>query len=507
MDNHLIKLIIDTFDDLVYEWYPKDQRIIWHGDIHEKLGFEKDEFSGDIHEWFNLIHPNDQIKIQNEIERTQNIETPINIEYKIKHKSGEYKTWRTKSIIYEQDGEKIHVGLSKDITLEKSLKNSLSAQTKLTNDMVNTVKDLIFHKDLHYKYVDCNEAFCRLLGMTKENIIGKTDYDLFLENEAHDFRSLDQEVLSKQKEQESAYWITYSNQNRRFFNIQKTPLFDPNGKIYGLIGISRDYTKQKESENAFKQQEEKLREKDRLMFQQSKMAAMGEMLQNIAHQWRQPLSTISTAASGLRMKKEFNILDDVEFHEFCENITTHTKYLSTTIEDFIDFFQSSTESVEFDAKEYIQKSMELSQALLIENNIQVHTQFQDNCMVRGIPSELIQVFLNLINNTSDAFKNIRQDYKCLNISIGCDEHDVQLIIEDNAGGIPAHLIDRIFEPYFTTKHQSQGTGIGLYMTKQIIETHFKGHITAKRIDLEYNDQSYKGTQFTIIIPLLFNNVI
>ena len=250
-----------------------------------------------------------------------------------------------------------------------------------------------------------------------------------------------------------------------------------------------------------KQNQNKIKEQDRIMYQQAKMASMGEMLENIAHQWRQPLSVISTESSGVKLKKEFGILDEDELLETMDNITKTTQHLSKTIDDFRNFFKPQIEHEVFNIESSMDKTFDIIGKKLTNRDFVVIKNIGSKLKVDGFESELVQVFMNIISNTIDAtmINDIQQRY--IFIDIFKDNTNAIIKIKDSAGGIQNNIIDKIFDPYFTTKHQTSGTGIGLYMSEEIILKHFNGEITAVNVEYEYDGHSLKGVEFIIKIPL------
>ena len=240
-------------------------------------------------------------------------------------------------------------------------------------------------------------------------------------------------------------------------------------------------------------------EKDKLLFHQSKMASLGEMLQNIAHQWRQPLSIISTAASGMKLKKDYDVLDDRYIDESVATIMKSTTYLSKTIDDFRDFFKSDKKEEKFNIKNAIQDSLDILKVKLVNSEIDV--QFSEvDCNYLGFRNELIQVVMNILANAIDAFDDIKYK-KFIFISVKIKEEFIEISIRDNAGGIAENIIDRVFEPYFTTKHQAQGTGIGLYMSEEIVVKHLKGEIAVINSTYTFENKEYRGANFIIKLPI------
>lgn len=239
-------------------------------------------------------------------------------------------------------------------------------------------------------------------------------------------------------------------------------------------------------------------EKDLILSQQSKMAAMGEMIGNITHQWRQPLNAIKTQSSGIKFKSEFGILEKKDINEGMDNISNTVEYLSTTIDDFKDFFNPKKHHVTFTIEELFQKIEKLLGSHFKNANINIVKNI-DNIEVIGYENELLQVLINIYNNAKDEFE--RQNIKDRYIFVEAKEENENIIIKikDNANGIPKEVIKHIFKSHFTTKKDKNGTGIGLYMSKQIIKRFAKGNIEAYNETFEYKDSSYTGACFKLTI--------
>lgn len=240
---------------------------------------------------------------------------------------------------------------------------------------------------------------------------------------------------------------------------------------------------------------EKSKTKDRILFQQNKMAAMGEMLSNIAHQWRQPLTSISAAISSLKIQKDLGIIENKDFNSTCDLILKNSNYLSQTIEDFKNFFKQDREKSNFALKKSIEENLTLLKDKLKHDEIEVVLTIDENKKLFGYKNEFQQAILNIINNCVDAF-NSQEDIKRKIILI--EYKDNILSIKDSANGIREEIINRIFEPYFTTKHQSQGTGIGLYMTQEILSKHMNFSLDVTNTTFEYKGEELHGACFKII---------
>jgi nitrogen fixation/metabolism regulation signal transduction histidine kinase len=296
-----------------------------------------------------------------------------------------------------------------------------------------------------------------------------------------------------------AIWLSNYISNKINKLILGTKEFSENNLDYKIEVNSNDEIGKLEhafnemAEN-LKSKNDNLKEKDKLMFQQSKMAAMGEMLENIAHQWRQPLSMISSTATGLIVQKQLNLITDKELTDKLQHINQNTEYLSKTIDDFKNFFSPDKTLIEFDIKSIVDKTINILKLKFKDENIKIIEDIKST-KIYGLENELIQVIMNLLNNAKDALEN--QQTKLVFISLKSNEEQVFLELKDNAGGIKKEIMDRIFEPYFTTKHKSKGTGIGLYMSQEIVSKHMNGNLTVRNEQYKYENVEYSGAVFTI----------
>ena len=238
-----------------------------------------------------------------------------------------------------------------------------------------------------------------------------------------------------------------------------------------------------------------------LLAYQSKMASMGEMIGNIAHQWRQPLSTITATASGIRLQNELNMLDKEFLDDGLKGISNSAMYLSHTIDDFRNFFKKDDEKTKFDMEELFDKTITLISSRLKHNDINIVRNIENIELITH-QNQLIQVIINLLNNAKDEFENMPKDLKKY-IFIDAVKKDNQYIItiKDNAGGIPEEISCKIFDQHFTTKSELDGTGIGLFMSKEIIEKNIKGKISAYNEKFEYDGNIYNGAVFEIILTI------
>jgi len=236
---------------------------------------------------------------------------------------------------------------------------------------------------------------------------------------------------------------------------------------------------------------------------ENKIKSMAEMIGNIAHQWRQPLSVISTSVSGIQLSIEYGIpVDNEKMDECAKRVLKNTEYLSKVIDDFSYFFQdTSTVLTHFSIKEVIEKNILFTQDSFEENKIEIIDNIT-NVEIFQNEEQFTKAILNIFENTKDAFilhNEIKHKYFFIDVSKSNDS--ITIIFKDNAGGIEETLLSRLFEPYFTTKHKRVGAGISLYMTNQIIMKNFNGNIIAQNETFTYKNETYTGAKFTITIPI------
>ncbi len=269
-----------------------------------------------------------------------------------------------------------------------------------------------------------------------------------------------------------------------------------------ILKVTKRIVLRKENENykhilekKLQQQLADLRDKDIQLHRQSKLATMGEMIGNIAHQWRQPLNGVGATMMKLELMNEMQFNDNKDVQKIVDDTNQTLEYMSKTIDDFRNFFAVDKDVEYFYTDEVINEALSIVKAQLDSLNIKVLINNQDGKIkILGHKNELIQVILNLLNNAKDALvtKNNKDEFdKRILIELIDSKSSVIVRIKDNAGGIPNNIIEKIFDPYFTTKFKSKGTGIGLYMSKTIIEKDMQGSLTVKN--------NSDGAEFTIVL--------
>jgi PAS domain S-box-containing protein len=335
-----------------------------------------------------------------------------------------------------------------------------------------------------------NPAFTRITGYSQKEVLGQNPRILksgeheqeFYEKMWHDVLEngrWEGEIHNKRKDGEVyPEWLTI------------TPLRDENGEIEHFVAVFFDLTQLKITQ-------QRMDEQDKIILVQSRFSAMGEMISMIAHQWRQPITTIGMGVNNMLMDIELSDIDTEAFKSHLLLINDQVQFLSHTIDDFRDFFKPGKKAEDMHINKAIESVLKIIGKSLENNNVKVELQTQYDPVITAYESELIQVLLAIINNAKDAL--VEHAVKPAIITITTRENRdfdgfVELRICDNGGGVPEDIMQKIFEPYFTTKSAKSGTGLGLYIAKSIIEKHQKGTISVENID--------NGACFTIHIPLI-----
>ncbi|UTJ07885.1 PAS domain-containing sensor histidine kinase [Arcobacter roscoffensis] len=378
----------------------------------------------------------------------------------------------------------------KDLRLRKQRENLINYYNKA----LEKSSSFLALVDKNYKYLSVNDYYSKVFGMKKEKFIGKSMSFIFGEEY---FNEIIKEKFDKALNGESIEFNTTVDINKKthYLQVYYEPYYNSEKHIESVVVHVYDMTR-------FKEYEDDNLKKEKLLIQQSKMASMGEMLENIAHQWRQPLSVISTCTSGIMLQKEFDTLTDEILNESLSNIMNTTNYLSSTIDDFKNFFERDKQKIVFNVSSIINKTLDLVEMSLSSNDIDLIKDLDETIDIENYKNELMQVLLNIVNNAKDALIINKQGYenkKLIKISLYRKDDKTVIEILDNANGVPEEIQEKIFEPYFTTKHQSQGTGIGLFMTREIVAKHMEGEISIENIKFTFEKEEQFGALFRIVI--------
>ncbi len=357
----------------------------------------------------------------------------------------------------------------------------LKIQKEEFETIFRTSKDGIAIFDLESNFLDFNDAYLKMTGYEREDLLSKSCIELTVPEDKHRSKKVLEDTLS----------FGYVE------NYEKSCITKDGGTIMINMSLSLMADKKRIIVSA------KNITQNKMLESQAKLASMGEMIGNIAHQWRQPLTVISALASGVSFKQEIGVLKENEIYENMEKIIEQTQYLSSTIDDFRNFIKSGDVKETIDIASLFDKTLSIVAPSLKNHYIDVIVRGDIDIEIMGYKNELIQALINIINNAKDALvENSVVDPKYIFIDASVVDNQCIITIKDNAGGIQLSILDRIFEPYFTTKHQSKGTGLGLAMTHKIVTEMHLGTIFASNVSYIYENKEYTGALFTINLEIV-----
>ena len=356
-------------------------------------------------------------------------------------------------------------------------KKSLSEKNEELRLILDTTMEaIIIFKD--NSVVDCNKIAIELFNkQMKYELINKSFNDLI--------HNKNRDILNEKEPFETNLIREDGSEFNAIINIKDTSLNNQIFKIVTIVDI------------------EDLKRKENLMAEQTKLAAMGEMLGNIAHQWRQPLNIISMSSSNLKLKNDIGELCSSTLSESLSLILRTTNHLSDTIDTFNDFLKTDKEKSFFNVNENIKNSISLVDSFFKNFNIDIILELEEGIFINSLANEFSQAFINILNNAKDAIVlNLKDnEYGLIKIKTKKIDKFIEISILDNAKGIEKDILNKIFEPYFTTKHKYQGTGLGLYMTRKIINSSMGGEITVQNRKFVHHQKKYEGAEFKIKIPI------
>ena len=476
------KFAIEGNNDGLWDWNIKTSKVFFSKQLKDMLGYHEDEFKGFYYEWEKRIHPDDFDRVKRALNNYLNdCKQKYNIRYRILCKDGTYKWILDRGVVVKKDENNKPlrmIGTHNDISEEIESEKKLKYQKEEFETIFNYSKDGIAIIDLDTNFLKFNDSYLALTGFSKEELLSKSCFELTAPEDVSRTKEALKHVLKYGFIESFEKTCIIKKEKRIDVNVSISLLPDKKR----LLMVTKDISSIK------------------LLHEQSKLASMGEMIGNIAHQWRQPLSIITTSASGLKLKSEMNLLKKEEILVASDNIVEQSNYLSKTIDSFRNYIKGDKSFTKISIKEVLENSLSLVNASLQNNYIDLILDIDNDIKIDGNKNELTEAFINILNNSKDALKsNIKNEEDRLLFISTKKELDKNFIVEilDSGGGIDKSIIDKIFDPYFTTKHKFQGTGLGLSMASKIIRQRHKGKIDVYNKEFTYNNKRYKGACFLI----------
>ena len=386
----------------------------------------------------------------------------------------------------------------------------LESQARYSSVIQQASEGIILVDLVDKSILEINTAFVDLLGYSTSELRGMTLYDIF----SGDPSGVDMDVAEVRKcKQRFLGERTFRRKDGGIVIVEKSANIISGEDREILCMVLRDITKRKRAEEELTEKREQLetlnstleqrvreeaaknREKDLILIQQNRQAAMGELMDHIAHQWKQPLTTLSLTIQLLAETYFSGGLTDKLVKESAGKMEALVQHMSQTIGTFRDFYNPDKKKTVFNIKYSIDMALTFFAPALRFDSIDIELDADPGVSALGHPKEYTQVLLNILSNARDALNETKPEKPLIRIREFAEGNKAVVIIADNAGGIPEAIVSKIFEPYFSTKWASGGTGVGLYMSKNIIEKNMDGRIAVRMID--------NGAEFRIEVPCAF----
>ncbi len=348
--------------------------------------------------------------------------------------------------------------------------------------LAESADEILWQSDNYGKLLYVNSSVTHLLGYLPEELIGDTAPFSAIEI------PLGREVSIE---------ISDKNGKSRHLGVKKSILFGADKNIAGFYGRCRVIKDSVSKKDDCRQLHEKMRESEAMLSHQSRLAQMGQLLNNIAHQWKQPLAEINALLLDMESDFSRNKLSRQRFEHYFEQFENLTSFMGETIDSFQEFMTPSETMELFDPAQSVEKALSLIGSRLEKHSVKVEAKIDDSCKIVGSRKEFIHVLLVILNNAVDALQ--KSETSCPKVEIISRTSNLEgsvlyeLFIRDNAGGVPAETVQQIFDPYFTTKFKERGRGIGLYMAKMIVENRMQGRLELIDPLITTFRLSFKGT--------------
>ncbi|QSZ41405.1 PAS domain-containing protein [Sulfurimonas aquatica] len=476
-----------------WEYDAKEDKLYWSRSIYDIFEYEDTTETTTRNIFWAKVHPDD---------RTASLRKYLSA---VKHKktySFTYRVIMDDSRIkyieargghrFDSDGKLIHSeGTLQDITQTMHLRDLIQSQTRKLQRAEALAHTGWWYRKIDNDLAEWSDEMYEILGedplefeASHQNFISKVHPE-----DREKVEKLYKSALKKKHPYKYDYRILNKSGEVHYITGSAEFDLDEKGDVTHIFGTVMDVTQQKILEN-------KLKDKEELMIAQSRQAAMGDMVSMLAHQWRQPITVVSMTANNIIVDMELK--DDIQkddIQQSCQIILNQTQVLSNTIDDFRGYLQADEEKKETTLQEVLNSTIEIIKKSLENNNIHLELTNASETKLFIFKNELLQVYLNIINNAKEALLNSKTPDAKISIAIDEKEDSIITTICDNGRGIDKQVLEKLGEPYVSTKAEN-GRGLGIYMSKLILQRHFKGTLTWENID--------KGTCFRVEIPIKTN---
>ena len=449
----------------------------------EFVGYTQEEIASVPYFWSRFLNENIKDKVVDIINEAKKGNIVKNFKNSWISKNNEERVFEwSNMLVQKEDGSMDYLAtIGIDISEKEFNQKQILEQKQEFELIFNYSKDGIAILDFDTRFIKFNNSLVEMTGLSKEILSEKKLLDFSTSQDMEKNRKIFKKVI--QEGYINNYEDVFIFANKRVYVNLSLSLLPDKKRVLMLI---KDVSSLK------------------IIQEQAKLASLGEMIGNIAHQWRQPLSFISTSASALKVKSEFNMLNKEDIEESSNAIVKQTEYLSNTIDNFRDFIKEDKSYKEISIKEILENTLNLTHASLHNNFIKLVLDIEADLKIYGNKNELTEAFLNIISNSKDVLKDKSEEDRLIFIKTKkLDENRLEISFLDSGGGIDESIISKVLEPYFTTKHKSQGTGLGLTIVDKIVRERHKGIIEIYNEAFTYNQKQYIGVCFSIIFENKF----
>jgi PAS domain S-box-containing protein len=485
-------LVVENSPVVLFRWKGDDE---WPVELVSgnviQFGYTTDEFLSGAITYSSIIHPDDLGRVTREVHDFCNKGIDqFRLEYRIMTKGGDVH-WVNEHTNVERDaagGVKNFEGIVIDVTERKRAEDSIRESRAKYQAIVDSFDGLIYISSQDYRIEFMNR---KLIERTGRDAVGEYCYKVMHDRDSVCPWCINDRVFAG----ETIHWDMYSPKDNRWYEVLNVPIHHADGSmskhsmivdINDRILFEEELQRQKKlleelNDTLERRVEEEVRinrEKDIMLIQQNRQAALGEMLDHIAHQWKQPLNSISLTIQAMEETASDGELTDELVEETVSKIMALLDHMAQTIDVFRGFYRPDKEKRVFSIKDSVDQALAFIAPAFRFQSIAVELDVDPGLTAFGYPKEYAQVLLNILANARDVFRARATEKPKVTIKAFAEESKTVVTVTDNAGGIPETIIDKIFDFYFTTNESSGGTGVGLYMSKNIIEKNMGGTLSA-----------------------------
>ena len=462
----------------------------WNNTMYTILDIENYDTRISYEMFLTYIHPDDKEKFDKEYKYSKNISSYSYITFRIITNTNQVKWVEQRWMhFYNDKGNFVKtIGSLYDISFNKEIEYKLSVENKNLKNYFDALNIPVIIINNEMEIVFFNDLLLKTLGISKRKISKESSFLSLISEDKDLFKSIVKELLEKNVISSKDIRLNKNNAEIETFKAEFKLVHSNNEILIRLDNILKD------KEN-----------KDNFLINQSRLADLGEMLIDLTYKWRQSLTIISTSASFLKLEHEINTQQKNETIKVLSKIIQSSTNLSKTIDDFKYYVEDDKSESRFSVNMSIKKVLQLLSNSIIENGIEVVTDFDEDVELKNVENSFMQVLVNIIKNSIDALKENQKSKRLIFISTEIFKDKLNITVLDNAHGIEDKVLPFIFDEFFTTKSDKKATGLGMFLAKKIVNSKLKGILEASNKEYYYKDKEYKGASLKISLSILNNN--